>query len=57
MIEDQSAQHAGHAHMMSLPGKAGGGETHFKVVIVSAEFEGMNQVKRQRMVYGVSVNC
>ena len=26
-------------------------ETHFKVVIVSAQFEGLNRVKRQQKVY------
>ncbi|KAG2436078.1 hypothetical protein HYH02_011589 [Chlamydomonas schloesseri] len=52
-ILDESAQHAGHAAMMvAKPGKAGGpGETHFKVEIVSEAFEGLTQVKRQRMVY------
>ncbi|KAG2426286.1 hypothetical protein HXX76_013043 [Chlamydomonas incerta] len=52
-IIDESAQHAGHAAMMvAKPGKAGGpGETHFKVELVSEAFEGLTQVKRQRMVY------
>lgn len=55
-IIDESAQHAGHAAMMvAKPGKAGGpGETHFKVEVVSEAFEGLTQVKRQRMVYQVS---
>lgn len=53
-ILDESAQHAGHAAMRAVAGKAGSsGETHFKVEVVSADFEGMTQVKRQRWVYKV----
>lgn len=48
-IEDQSAQHAGHAAMKGLPA----GETHFAVRIVSASFAGVSRVARQRMVYRV----
>jgi BolA protein len=44
-IEDDSARHRGHA------GYREGGETHFKVEIVSAAFEGKNRVARQRLVY------
>lgn len=52
---DDSASHAGDAAMRSAPGKAGSsGETHFKVEVVSPEFEGMSLVKRQRWVYQVS---
>jgi len=46
-IEDESAKHAGHA------GARPGGETHFRVRIVSKEFEGVSRVERQRRVYGV----
>ncbi|PNH10424.1 SufE-like protein, chloroplastic [Tetrabaena socialis] len=50
-ILDESSQHAGHAAMM-IHGKAGGtAETHFKVEVVAETFEGMTQVKRQRMIY------
>lgn len=44
-IEDESAKHKGHA------GWRPGGETHFRVTIVSAAFEGKSRVDRQRMVY------
>ena len=44
-IEDQSSQHHGHA------GWREGGETHFKVEIVSAAFDGQSRVARQRLVY------
>ena len=44
-IEDDSARHRGHA------GHREGGETHFKVEIVSDVFEGKNRVTRQRLVY------
>ena len=37
------------SHMHSV---AKGSETHFKVVIVSALFEGVNAVKRHQLVYG-----
>jgi BolA protein len=42
---DESAQHAGHA------GAAPGGNTHWKLTIVSAAFEGKATVARHRMVY------
>ena len=44
-IEDESSQHRGHA------GHREGGETHFRVEIVSSEFEGKTRVARQRLVY------
>lgn len=44
-IVDESARHAGHA------GARPGGETHFRVTIVSAAFTGRSRVDRQRMVY------
>ena len=44
-IEDDSARHRGHA------GHREGGETHFRVEIVSAAFEGQTRVARQRLVY------
>ncbi len=44
-VEDESSQHRGHV------GHREGGETHFRVEIVSAAFEGHNRVARQRMVY------
>ena len=44
-IEDESSRHHGHA------GWREGGETHFRVEIVSAAFEGKTRVARQRLVY------
>ena len=44
-VEDESSKHHGHA------GWREGGETHFKVEIVSAAFDGQNRVARQRLVY------
>jgi BolA protein len=46
-VIDESALHAGHA------GARPGGETHFRVRIVSPRFEGLTRVNRQRAVYGV----
>jgi BolA protein len=46
-IEDESSKHAGHS------GARPGGETHFRVRIVSAEFEGVSRVERQRRIYAV----
>ena len=42
---DESAQHAGHA------GAAPGGNTHWKLTIVSAAFAGSGTVARHRMIY------
>jgi BolA protein len=43
-IQDESARHAGHA------GAAPGGETHYRVRIVSPEFAGLTRVERHRRV-------
>lgn len=43
-LDDESALHAGHA------GAASGGG-HFRLRLVSARFEGLNRVNRQRLVY------
>ena len=45
VIEDESARHAGHS------GARKGGESHFRVRIVSAAFTGLSRVERQRLVY------
>ena len=42
---DESAKHAGHA------GAAPGGNTHWKLAIVSAAFAGKPTVARHRMIY------
>ncbi len=44
-IENQSHEHAGHAH--------GDVESHFKVVIATAAFEGKRMVARHQMVYKI----
>ena len=44
-LVDESAQHAGHA------GAAAGGNTHWRLTIVSSKFSGQNGVARHRMVY------
>jgi len=49
-VEDESSRHHGHA------GWREGGETHFKVEIVSAAFDGQSRVARQRLVYQVLAN-
>ena len=43
-VVDESDQHAGHA------GHRPGGETHFRVHIVSAAFRGKSRIERHRMV-------
>src|SRR3546814_651104 len=48
-IVDESARHAGHAGVRGHGGT--GGETHFRLTIVSHRFEGQSRVARQRMVY------
>ena len=42
---DESARHAGHA------GTRAEGESHFRLVIVSARFAGKDRLERQRMVF------
>ena len=42
---DESAKHAGHA------GARPGGNTHWKLTIVSAAFAGSSTVARHRMIY------
>ena len=44
-LTDESAQHAGHA------GAAPGGQTHWRLSIVSKRFQGKPTVARHRMVY------
>src|SRR5579871_5866024 len=46
-IVDESHKHAGHA------GARAGGESHFRVEVVSAAFAGLTRVARQRLVYGL----
>ena len=43
-VSNDSARHRGHA------GDDGSGESHFSVEIVSARFEGMSRIERQRAV-------
>ncbi len=43
-VEDESHQHAGHA------GDRPGGETHYRVYIVSEAFKGKTRLQRHRMV-------
>ena len=44
-LVDESHLHAGHA------GARPEGESHFRVRVVSAAFDGLNRVARQRLVY------
>jgi BolA protein len=44
-VIDDSGRHAGHA------GAQPGGETHYRVAVVSAAFAGKNRVQRHRLVY------
>ncbi|MFC4350532.1 BolA family protein [Fodinicurvata halophila] len=46
-VADDSHKHEGHA------GWRPGGETHFRVEVVSEVFEGMSRVARQRRVYEI----
>jgi len=47
VIHDDSGRHAGHA------GARPGGESHFRVEIVSSTFAGESRVIRQRRVYAL----
>jgi BolA protein len=44
-LNDESARHAGHA------GAQPGGETHYRLRMVSEAFAGLSRVARQRLVY------
>ena len=46
-VQDESHLHEGHA------GHGGGGETHFRVYIVSEAFKGKSRVERHRMINAV----
>ncbi len=43
-VVDESDQHAGHA------GSRPGGETHYRVYIVSESFQGKSRIERHRLV-------
>jgi BolA protein len=49
-IVDESARHAGHS------GARDGGETHFKISIVSEAFTSRTRVERSRMVHAALVS-
>lgn len=46
-IVDDSASHAGHS------GAAPGGETHFRICIVSQDFTGLSRLARSRKVHQI----
>ena len=43
-VTDESHLHAGHA------GAREGGESHFRILVVSDQFEGVSRIARQRMI-------
>jgi len=45
VLDDDSSKHAGHA------GARPGGETHYRLRLVSTAFAGLSRVARQRLVY------
>jgi len=49
-VEDESHQHAGHA------GHRPGGETHYRVYIVSDAFRGKTRLERHRMINAALAN-
>ena len=49
-IVDESHLHAGHS------GAPEGGESRFRVAVVSSAFDGVSRVQRQRMVYQLLEN-
>mmetsp|Transcript_272 Transcript_272/g.663 ORF Transcript_272/g.663 Transcript_272/m.663 type:complete len:145 (+) Transcript_272:156-590(+) len=52
-VIDESAGHADHLGAKMEPGKFQQGETHFRIVISSPKFEGLNPVKRHQLIYGL----
>lgn len=51
-VIDESHRHAGHVGRGHGHAPAGG-ETHYRVSIVSPKFAGMSRVARHRLVYGL----
>lgn len=49
-IEPEHLEVINESYMHSVPPNS---ETHFKLVIVAAAFEGLNQVKRHQSIYAV----
>jgi BolA protein len=47
VVDDESHQHAGHS------GHREGGQTHFRIYIVSQAFEGKTRIERHRMINGI----
>ena len=47
VVVDESHLHQGHA------GSRDGGESHFRVEVVSRQFSGKSRIDRQRLVYGI----
>ena len=51
-VLDESDRHAGHAGVRAGPGHApAGGQTHYRVRVVSEKFAGLRPVARHRLVY------
>ncbi|BCW87896.1 DNA-binding transcriptional regulator BolA [Alphaproteobacteria bacterium SO-S41] len=56
-VENDSARHAGHAHLthhLKTQGRGPAdatGQSHFNVTIVADAFKGLGRVARQRLVY------
>jgi BolA family transcriptional regulator, general stress-responsive regulator len=50
-VIDESDKHAGHAHVVARSGSAlNSGETHFRVKVVSAAFQGKSRIERHRTI-------
>jgi BolA-like protein 1 len=52
IVENESSKHAGHTGARDHLGHVTG-ETHFRVVVVSAAFEGKSPVERHRQINAV----
>lgn len=50
-VDDESHLHAGHA------GSREGGETHFRIDVVSEAFAGKSRIERHRMVNGLMADA
>lgn len=46
-LHDESSRHEGHA------GSRPGGETHYRLVIVSSKFNGVGKVQRHQKIYAL----
>jgi BolA protein len=51
-VENESSKHAGHSGARDHLGRVTG-ETHFRVTVISSQFEGQSRVERHRRINAI----